>query len=217
MIRLSRTDDLTRRRLIVVAVAVIFLLTSLGAYSLLVHGGAGPDIAPQDSAPASPPGPAYMLDDGRETPSALPPTDDPEEFARLVAKALFNWDTSGNPDVHTGRLLAIAARRRRVAGAGRGHRQLLADPPGVAEAAQRSNGSTSTRSRRQTLASRRRRSRTGRTASRDDGAHDPTRSTPRGRVGGGARRDRARRRVHRCHRLPPFLPLLLPAPALTPR
>ena len=46
MIRLSRTDDLTRRRLIVVAAAVTLLLTSLGAYSLLVHGGAEPDVAP---------------------------------------------------------------------------------------------------------------------------------------------------------------------------
>src|SRR5918995_246409 len=108
MIRLSRTDDLTRRRLIVVAV-VIFLLTCLGAYSLLVHGGgAGPDVAPHDSAPASPPAQVYMHDEGRGTPGALPPTDDPEEFARLVAEALFNWDTSGNPDEYTGRLLAVA-------------------------------------------------------------------------------------------------------------
>jgi hypothetical protein len=217
MIRLSRTDDLTRRRLIVVAVAVIFLITCLGAYSLLVHGGVGPDVASQDSAPASPPAPAYMLDDGRETPSALPPTDDPEEFARLVAKALFNWDTSGNPDVHTGRLLAVAARRRRVAGAGRGHRQLLADPQAWLKLLNAAMDRHRLDRGGRTLASRRRRSRTGRTASRDDGAHYPTRSTPRGRVGGRARRDRARRRVHRFHRLPPFLPLLLPAPALTPR
>jgi hypothetical protein len=108
MIRLSRADDLTRRRLIAVAVAVIFVLTCLGAYSLLVHGGAGPDVASHDSAPASPPGPAYMHDEGHGTPGALPPTDDPEEFARLVAEALFNWDTFGTLDDYTGRLLAVA-------------------------------------------------------------------------------------------------------------
>lgn len=108
MIHLSRTDDLTRLRLIVVAVAVTFLLTCLGTYALLVHGGAGPDVAPHDSSTASPPAPAYMRDEGRGTPSALPPIDDPEKFARLVAEALFNWDTFGNPDDYTGRLLAVA-------------------------------------------------------------------------------------------------------------
>jgi hypothetical protein len=108
MIRPSLTDDLTRRRLIVVAVAVIFLLTCLGTYALLVHGGAGPDVAQHDTAPASSPGPAYMHDEGRETPSALPSTDNPEEFARLVAEALFNWDTFGTLDDYTGRLLAVA-------------------------------------------------------------------------------------------------------------
>jgi hypothetical protein len=108
MIYPFRTDDLTRRRLIVVAVVVIFLVTCLGAYSLLVHGGAGPHVALHDSAPASPPGPVHMHPERRETPGALPPTDDPEQFARLVAEALFNWDTSGTLDDYTGRLLAVA-------------------------------------------------------------------------------------------------------------
>jgi hypothetical protein len=188
MIRLSRTDDLIRRRLIVVVVAVIFLLTSLGAYSLLVHGRAGPEVASHDSAPTSPPGPAYRLDEGRQTPSALPPTDDSEEFARLVAKALFNWDTSGNPRcAHRSPPGGRRPRRRRVARGWSRTSPTTCRPPRRGWSC-----ATTQRSRR--------------TASRDDGAHYPRRSTPRGRVGGRARRDRARRRVHRVHRLPPFLP-----------
>jgi hypothetical protein len=107
-------DSLRRRRLIVagtgVALVAIVFLTS----AVLVHR--------QTATPPRPPHPdragstriAVQQGQQEQPPAvalpALQPTVDPQAFARLVARALFTWDTSsmvGRGD-HVERLLAVA-------------------------------------------------------------------------------------------------------------
>jgi hypothetical protein len=88
------SDDLRRRRLIVIGVVLALLTIAVIAYAVLVHRshsstGSSPRAAngtvestPIDTQPA--------LTELR----SLPPTTDPETFARQVAEALFRWDTA---------------------------------------------------------------------------------------------------------------------------
>lgn len=88
------SDALRRRRLIVIGVVIALLAIAFIAYAVLVHRshsstGNSPsaangtvELTPIDTQPA--------LTELR----SLPPTTDPETFARQVAKALFWWDTA---------------------------------------------------------------------------------------------------------------------------
>ena len=91
----SYDPDLRRRRLIVLAIVATLLLISAVTYALLTRGephSAPPSTPPAITAPEVVSGPSGMLDDG--TLPELPPVTDPEEFAEVVAHAIFDWDTS---------------------------------------------------------------------------------------------------------------------------
>ncbi|UAL29798.1 hypothetical protein K8W59_19050 [Nocardioides rotundus] len=82
----------TRRRFIalIAAAVVLLVLAGIGVYGLLT-GPADPGTsAPDDPTVQVPAGP------GDPTPRLprIAPTEDPEEFARDVALALFTWDTA---------------------------------------------------------------------------------------------------------------------------
>lgn len=88
------SHDLRRRRLIVIGVVIALLAIAFIAYAVLIHRshystGSSPsatngtvELTPTDTQPA--------LTELR----SLPPTTDPESFARQVAEALFWWDTA---------------------------------------------------------------------------------------------------------------------------
>lgn len=90
----TTSDDLRRRRLIVIGVAIVLLALAFIAYAVLVHRahsttGSSPSLAegtvkltPIDTQPVV-----------SELPS-LPPISEPETFAHQVAEALFAWETT---------------------------------------------------------------------------------------------------------------------------
>ena len=96
MLRSSTYDpDLRRRRLIVLAIVTSLLLISAITYALLTHDEqqTTPPGAPAAGTAVEPEtGPSPTLDDG--TLPELLPVADPEEFAELVAHAIFDWDTT---------------------------------------------------------------------------------------------------------------------------
>ena len=117
------------RRIAVIAAGLVLLLIGVGAYGLI----AGPR-QPTDPAPA--PAPTVTVpgesDTGRPGPPRVIPSNDPDEFARNIATALFAWDTGsglmpldysaailevGDPSGHEQAGLAsdIASRRERAA------------------------------------------------------------------------------------------------------
>lgn len=92
-----RTPDSTKskRRLaaLIAALTAIVVLAGIGVYGLIAGPRTGDN---SDSVPApSPPEVTVPSGPGRtpNQPDPLPVTDDPEEFARAVATALFTWDT----------------------------------------------------------------------------------------------------------------------------
>ncbi|MDS2171833.1 hypothetical protein Q7C18_03910 [Nesterenkonia sp. CL21] len=98
-----------RRRLIalIATAAIVLFLAGVGVYGLL-SGPRTADAPPpaESTAPSGPVGPA-------PAPRELAPileTDDPEEFARHVAEALFGWDTTSGlmPLDYTSAILAVA-------------------------------------------------------------------------------------------------------------
>lgn len=101
-----------RRRVITVLVALVTLLGLVIAYAAYAHRAHHDpaDTALIEMDPGSPPenGPELRVFDGELEP--LSPTSDPEAFARLVARALFDWDTTLGVDVedHRARLLTVA-------------------------------------------------------------------------------------------------------------
>ncbi|BEH01849.1 hypothetical protein brsh051_11300 [Brooklawnia propionicigenes] len=82
----------TRRRLIALIAAgiVLLVLTGIGVYGLLTGPAEPATSGPDDRTVQVPAGP------GDPTPRLprIAPTDDPEEFARSAALALFTWDTT---------------------------------------------------------------------------------------------------------------------------
>src|SRR5699024_6077514 len=91
----SYDPDLRRRRLIVLAIVTALLLISTLAYALLSRDephSAPPSTPPVTTVPEVDAVPSGMPDDG--TLPELPPVTDPEDFAELVAHAIFDWDTS---------------------------------------------------------------------------------------------------------------------------
>lgn len=106
---MNQTDtSLSRRRLavIIAAAVAVLLVVGVGVYGLI----AGPRTP--DSAPSPAPSPSAPGEPG-ERPGELgeiPETSDPEEFAELVAEALFTWDTASGwmPLDYTSVLLDVA-------------------------------------------------------------------------------------------------------------
>lgn len=88
-------QTLGRRRLIVAATTSVLLIAAAITYMVLTHNdGAVPlPTAPTTSVePDMPVGSDVGPSDG--TLPELPPTADPEGFAKLVAHAIFDWDTT---------------------------------------------------------------------------------------------------------------------------
>ncbi|WP_166998375.1 hypothetical protein [Paramicrobacterium fandaimingii] len=88
----SRASSPRRRRIVIIAAGVVFLLLAgVGIYGLIT----GPDTtAPADDTTS--PTATAPPDDGTAPGRipAVPASDDPEEFARGFAEALFAWDTA---------------------------------------------------------------------------------------------------------------------------
>lgn len=102
------TDGNRRRRLVVVAGATALLLTAIAVFALLADRH---DAPRQASELTSEPAPVTPTASDSASTGALTPVPrivDPEQFARGVATALFNWDTARTLDEYTGRLLAVA-------------------------------------------------------------------------------------------------------------
>lgn len=103
-------DDLRRRRLIVVGVAIALLLIAFITYAVLVHRAHSQSAAPSkgDSGSAE-----LTLAETKPVVTDLQPlrsTSDPETFARQSADALFAWDTAtivGRTE-HIEQLVAVA-------------------------------------------------------------------------------------------------------------
>lgn len=103
--------DRLRRRLIVVASAIVLVLGAITASVLL---GGGPDRSAtaavgRSDSPASASVLVVPEPVGIEL-VPMEPESDPGMFARLVAEALFSWDTAvpTNPNELTERLIAVA-------------------------------------------------------------------------------------------------------------
>lgn len=104
-------DELRRRRLIIGGLAIVLLLATFLAYAVLVQRtttmSVDVPVAPLEveaqGAPQSAAAPISEL-------SPLAPTARPEAFARLIAHALLEWDTSTvvTRAQHVGRLVAVA-------------------------------------------------------------------------------------------------------------
>lgn len=102
---------LTRGRLAALCAAVLALTIALGGF--LIAGGSAPGhsdrLPPAPAAATAPPGtaPAGPSTVDHSVPSLT--SADPENFARAVAGALFDWDTTTDRlEDSTGRLLAAA-------------------------------------------------------------------------------------------------------------
>ena len=110
MLYSATPESLRRRRLIIVGTAIALLLIAFITYAAIVHRSA--------STSRSPVNPNASVDDPiavATTPVAtdlppLPPNDDPETFARLVAEGIFAWDTATliTRTDHVEQLVAVA-------------------------------------------------------------------------------------------------------------
>ena len=108
LVGMNSTDASRSRRLVVLmsAAVVVLLLVGVGVYGLVA--GPPPPTHPPPARPSpTPPGPRAR---GPRELAPIPETDDPEQFARTVAEALFGWDTTSGlmPLDYTSVLLAVA-------------------------------------------------------------------------------------------------------------
>lgn len=89
------TEERRKKRLLItltISGLLITVLAAVGIYGLVI----GPDQRPEQSAPSSSPPPVMAPTVEGPTVSvlgSLPRTNDPEEYVRAVAQALFDWDT----------------------------------------------------------------------------------------------------------------------------
>ena len=107
----SHEDGPRRRRILVAAAAAIALLVAASTYAVLSRDNSSSPVA-SISKPGML-GPPETAPDLGPTNGALPelaPTAGPESFARLVAHAIFDWDTTVAvpPAAYTSRLVAVA-------------------------------------------------------------------------------------------------------------
>jgi len=88
-------DPKARRRLIVLIIAglLVLVLAGIGVYGLITGPAPRPDAPDGGNDPA--PTATAPSEEGHEAPELEPvvASDDPEEFARNVATAVFAWDT----------------------------------------------------------------------------------------------------------------------------
>lgn len=108
LVAMNPTDASRSRRLVVIvtAAALVLVLVGVGVYGLVT----GPRTSdPPPATSSAPSGPVAPGGDPREL-APIPETDDPEEFARSVAEALFAWDTASGlmPLDYTSVLLEVA-------------------------------------------------------------------------------------------------------------
>lgn len=96
----------SRRRLIVLISAAVVVLLLVGVYGLISGPRTTSDPPPSRPSPTAP----GTTEQAPREPAPIPDTNDPEEFARLVAEALFEWDTNTGliPLDYTSALLAVA-------------------------------------------------------------------------------------------------------------
>ena len=105
------TNPLTRRRLIVLGVALVLVLAAFIGHAVLTHRE--PPATPNDQRQSRAVTGYDNAGPAGDRPSVLPnlkPTGDPETFARQVADALFAWNTTaliGRAD-HIDQLIAVA-------------------------------------------------------------------------------------------------------------
>jgi hypothetical protein len=106
----TTSDDLRRRRPIVIGIAIALLALAFIAYAVLVHRahsstGSSPNL-PDETVELKPIDTPPVV---TELPS-LPPISDPAAFARQVAEALFAWDTATivSRTDHIEQLVAVA-------------------------------------------------------------------------------------------------------------
>ena len=106
-------DGLRRRRILVAVVTLVGLLFTAGVYAALTQRHTSSPVDRDSSsavvrAPEPAPAPAVAPVDG--VLPELAPTADPETFARLVAQAIFDWDTTLVAPLagYTSRLVAVA-------------------------------------------------------------------------------------------------------------
>lgn len=88
-------SSLRRRRILVAAVTAVALLIAASAYAVLSRGN--PSSSTSSSSDLDVLGPPETVPDVGPTNGVLPelnPIADPESFARLVAHAIFDWDTA---------------------------------------------------------------------------------------------------------------------------
>ncbi|GAB2446881.1 hypothetical protein GCM10027062_30450 [Nocardioides hungaricus] len=102
--------DLRRRRVIVAATAGVLLLIAAVTYAVLVDRSPLPTPAPTTTANGMAGDPPVETNTVITEIPALKPTSDPETFARLVAEAIFAWDTTTliTRTDHVDQLLAVA-------------------------------------------------------------------------------------------------------------
>lgn len=88
------------------AAVIVLLLVGIGVYGLVSGPRTTSDPPPDRSSPTAP----STAERAPRELAPIPETDDPEEFARTVAEALFGWDTTTGlmPLDYTSMLLAVA-------------------------------------------------------------------------------------------------------------
>ena len=104
-------DGLRRRRILVAAVTAVALLIAASAYAVLSRGDSTSSTSSSSDLDMF--GPPETAPDVGPTSVVLPeldPTADPESFARLVAHAIFDWDTAVAFPLsdYTSRLVTVA-------------------------------------------------------------------------------------------------------------
>ena len=107
----SHEDGPRRRRILVAAAAAIALLVAASTYAVLSRDNSSSPVA-SISKPGmlGPPETTSNIGTTTGTLPVLNPTADPESFARLVAHAIFDWDTAEAVPMaaYTSRLVAVA-------------------------------------------------------------------------------------------------------------
>lgn len=109
----SYRPPFTRRYIITIAVVAGVVVLLAMAAMLVSHDRGGAPQTPSRHETLHSPSAMASESTGRNFGSRLPPLEsssDPEEFARMVAHALFDWDTTrrGDPARLAGRLVAVA-------------------------------------------------------------------------------------------------------------
>ncbi|GEP40107.1 hypothetical protein NPS01_37700 [Nocardioides psychrotolerans] len=107
----AHDNTLRRRRILVAAAAAVALLIAASAYAMLSRDN--PSSSTSSSSELDVFAPPETAPDVAPTSGVLPeldPTADPESFARLVAHAIFDWDTVVAVPLsdYTNRLVTVA-------------------------------------------------------------------------------------------------------------